>query len=56
MLSPILENLTKDTSIKTGSGSSLNLVTVDTDQQVELGQKYQVCLQLHSLDLTNCPL
>jgi len=41
-LSPILEHLTEDTSVKTGSGSSLHLVTVDTDQQLELAQKYQI--------------
>jgi len=41
-LSPILERLTKDTSVKTGSGSSLHLVTVDTDQNIGLAQKYQI--------------
>jgi len=42
LLSPILLRLTEDTSVKTGSGSSLHLVTVDTDQQVDLAQKYQI--------------
>jgi hypothetical protein len=42
MLSPILKKLAEDRSVKTGSGSSLDLVTVDTDQHVELGQKYEV--------------
>jgi thioredoxin 1 len=41
-LSPILQQLAEDASVKTGSGSSMDLVTVDIDQQIELGQKYQV--------------
>jgi len=42
MLSPILCQLTEDKSVKTGSASSLQLVTVDTDQQFALAQKYQI--------------
>ena len=42
MLSPILQKVAEDTSIKTGSGASLDLVTIDTDVQVELGRKYEV--------------
>jgi len=42
ILSPILEKIVEDPSAKTGSGSSLDLVTVDTDQQVKLAQKYQI--------------
>lgn len=42
MISPILEKLTGDTNIKTGSGRSLDLVTVDTDKELELAHKYQV--------------
>lgn len=46
MISPILEKLSEDASIKTGSGRSLDLVTVDTDKELELAQKYQVGLPL----------
>ncbi|KAG6376234.1 thioredoxin-like protein [Boletus reticuloceps] len=42
MISPILEKLTGDTNIKTGSGCSLDLVTVDTDKEFELAQKHQI--------------
>lgn len=42
MLSPILEKLTTDSSVKSGSGLPLDLVTIDTDAQMELAQKYQV--------------
>ncbi|KAF8136447.1 thioredoxin-like protein [Boletus edulis] len=42
MISPILEKLTGDTHIKTGSGRSLDLVTVDTEKEFELAQKYQI--------------
>jgi len=42
ILSPILEKLAEDSSIKTGSGSSIDLVTVDTDRQITLAQKYQI--------------
>jgi len=41
-LTPVLKSLTVDASVKTGSGSSLDLVTVDTDQRYELAQKYQI--------------
>ncbi|CAL1705289.1 unnamed protein product [Somion occarium] len=42
MLSPILEKLTEDSSVKTGSGKPLDLVTVDTDSEVELAQQFQI--------------
>ncbi|KAG8217600.1 putative thioredoxin [Butyriboletus roseoflavus] len=42
MISPILEKLSEDPNIKTGSGRSLDLVTVDTDKEFELAQKYRV--------------
>jgi thiol-disulfide isomerase/thioredoxin len=43
MLSPILEKLTGEAEgIKTGSGASLDLVTVDTDANVELSAEYKV--------------
>lgn len=42
MLSPILEKLTADEAVKTGSGKSIDLVTVDTDAEVELAQEFQV--------------
>ncbi|KAK7693826.1 hypothetical protein QCA50_003398 [Cerrena zonata] len=42
MLSPILEKLTADEAVKTGSGKSLDLVTIDTDAEVELAQEFQI--------------
>ncbi|CCM04404.1 uncharacterized protein FIBRA_06581 [Fibroporia radiculosa] len=42
MLSPILEKLTDDPEVKSGSGLSLDLVTIDTDTEVELAQEYNV--------------
>ena len=42
MLSPILEKLTADEAVKTGSGKSLDWVTIDTDAEVELAQQFQV--------------
>jgi len=42
MLSPILEELTKDDSVQSGSGRSLDLVTVDSDVQVQLAMKYKI--------------
>ncbi|KAF8559664.1 thioredoxin-like protein [Imleria badia] len=42
MISPILKKLTEDANIKTGSGRFLDLVTVDTDKEFELAQKYQI--------------
>jgi hypothetical protein len=42
MLSPILEKLTNDDTVKSGSGRALDLVTVDTDREFELAQKYKV--------------
>ncbi|KIO13456.1 hypothetical protein M404DRAFT_579621 [Pisolithus tinctorius Marx 270] len=42
MISPILKKLTGDASLKTGSGRSLDLVTIDTEKQMELAQRYRV--------------
>jgi hypothetical protein len=42
-LSPILVKLTSDASLT--NGKELDLMTVDTDREVELAQKYRVCLQ-----------
>ena len=42
MISPVLERLTSDATVKTGSGKALDLVTVDTDSQTTLAQEYQV--------------
>ncbi len=41
MLSPVLEKVTKED--KSGSGKALDLVTVDTDVEMELAKQYQVC-------------
>lgn len=51
-LSPILEKLTHDADLKTGSGLQIDLVTVDTDEQGALAQRYNVCATfslVHSL-------
>lgn len=42
MISPTLKKLTGDPSLKTGSGRSLDLVTIDTEKQMELAQRYRV--------------
>jgi len=42
MISPLLEKLTSDATVKSGSGRSLDLVTVNTDAEFELAQTYQV--------------
>lgn len=42
MISPILKKLTSDETVKTGSGRSLDLVTVDTDSEFDLATKYKV--------------
>ncbi|KAG2116610.1 thioredoxin-like protein [Suillus discolor] len=42
MISPLLEKLTSDETVKTGSGRSLDLVTVDTDSEFDLATKYKV--------------
>ncbi|KAI0929064.1 hypothetical protein AcW1_006113 [Taiwanofungus camphoratus] len=42
MLSPILEKLTADPSVKSGSGRPVDLVTVDTDTETELAMKYKI--------------
>ena len=44
MISPVLERLTADESVKTGSGQSLDLVTVDVDKQTTLAAEFAVCL------------
>lgn len=41
-ISPLLEKLTSDDTVKTGSGRSLDLVTVDTDSHFILALKYMV--------------
>lgn len=46
MISPILQRLTVDPSLKTGSGRSVDLVTVDIEKQKELAQQYRVCPSL----------
>jgi hypothetical protein len=45
LLSPILEKITADPTIKSGSGLAIDLVTVDTDDPdgFELGQIFKVC-------------
>ncbi|PSS31044.1 hypothetical protein PHLCEN_2v2376 [Hermanssonia centrifuga] len=40
MLSPVLEKVTKED--KSGSGKALDLVTVDTDVEMELAKQYQI--------------
>jgi len=42
MISPVLKKLTVDPNVKTGSGRSLDLVTVDTDKELELAQEYKI--------------
>lgn len=42
MISPILKKLTGDPSLKTGSGRSLDLVTIDTEKQMELAREYHI--------------
>jgi len=42
MLSPILEKLTSDSSIKSGTGKPLDLVTIDTDAEVSLAQQFNI--------------
>lgn len=53
-LSPVLEKITSDTN-ETG-GEEVDLVTVDTDAQNELAQKYQVrrCFPV-PVQLCSCP-
>lgn len=41
-ISPLLEKLTSDETVKTGSGRSLDLVTVDTDSEFQLALRYKV--------------
>jgi hypothetical protein len=47
MISPLLEKVTSDETVKTGSGRSLDLVTVDTDAEYDLAAKYQVRIPMH---------
>jgi thioredoxin-like negative regulator of GroEL len=42
MLTPILEKVTNDPLLRTGSGKALDLVTVDTDEEFALAQEYKV--------------
>ncbi|KAI0086389.1 thioredoxin-like protein, partial [Irpex rosettiformis] len=42
MLSPILEKVTNEANLVTGTGKKVDLVTVDIDQQVELAQEFRV--------------
>ncbi|KIL00928.1 hypothetical protein PAXRUDRAFT_128795 [Paxillus rubicundulus Ve08.2h10] len=42
IISPILEKLAGNATIKTSSGRSLDLVTIDTDKEFELAQKYHI--------------
>ncbi|PCH37772.1 thioredoxin [Wolfiporia cocos MD-104 SS10] len=42
MLSPILESVTSDPNVKSGSGLPLDLVTIDTDNEIELAQQYNI--------------
>jgi len=42
VLGPILEKVTKDGALTSGSGKPFDLVTIDTDQQVELAMKYEI--------------
>ncbi|KAI0045384.1 thioredoxin-like protein, partial [Auriscalpium vulgare] len=44
MLSPVLEQLTADPTVASGSGRPLDLVTVNTDEQVALAAKFKACL------------
>ncbi|KAI6045528.1 thioredoxin-like protein [Pisolithus marmoratus] len=41
MISPILKKLTGDPSSKTGSGRSVDLITIDTEKQTELARQYR---------------
>ncbi|EGN95536.1 hypothetical protein SERLA73DRAFT_60621 [Serpula lacrymans var. lacrymans S7.3] len=42
MISPILERLASDAKVKTGSGKSLDLVTVNTDEEFDLVERYRI--------------
>ncbi|KAL4067719.1 thioredoxin-like protein [Scleroderma citrinum] len=42
VISPVLRKLTGDPSLKTGSGRSVDLVTVDIEKHTELAQQYRV--------------
>ncbi|KAF5373812.1 hypothetical protein D9758_000740 [Tetrapyrgos nigripes] len=44
MLSPILEDISKDPDVKSGSGRPIDVVTVNTesDEGFQLGQRYKV--------------
>jgi len=42
VLGPILERVTRDGVLKSGSGKLFDLVTIDTDKESELAAKYKV--------------
>ncbi|KAG6329819.1 hypothetical protein ID866_9270 [Astraeus odoratus] len=42
MLSPVLEKLTRDPELRTGTGRSVDLVTINTDKQTELARHYSI--------------
>jgi len=42
VLGPILERVTKDGALTSGSGTPFDLVTIDTDEQSKLATKYEV--------------
>ncbi|KAI0341635.1 hypothetical protein BDW22DRAFT_1429761 [Trametopsis cervina] len=42
MLSPLLEKITSEADLETGSGKAVDLVTVDIDAHQELAQQFQV--------------
>jgi thiol-disulfide isomerase/thioredoxin len=54
-ISPLLEKLTSDDTVKTGSGRSLDLVTVDTDKQFVLALKYMVGILRHDFEQFSFP-
>ncbi|EEB89792.1 hypothetical protein MPER_12077 [Moniliophthora perniciosa FA553] len=48
MLSPILQAIATDESIKSGTGKPVDVVTIDTESSegMELGQRYKVSISL----------
>ncbi|KAH9833016.1 thioredoxin-like protein [Rhodofomes roseus] len=42
MLSPILENIATDPEVQTASGAGVDLVTVDTDTEMELAAEHNI--------------
>lgn len=55
MISPLLEKLTSDDTVKTGSGRSLDLVTVDTDSHFILALRYMVGILRHDFEQFSFP-